>query len=213
MGHRFQNGEMNLLDAEYLEGCNFDPLPYFLIADEIFPLRTWLMRPIPGKLSLAEQILNYRLSRARRVIENTFGILVVRWRFYRTPITASVENAESYVLATLALHNYLRLTDNATYTPKGFVDSEDSTGNVTVGKWHKNADANGLVNLLNVRGSKYSEDALSMKDALKPYVNSPLGKVDWQTDWMFFQCFIFFLFLLLLNLKSYMIYCYTLQKR
>ena len=73
MGHRFQNGQMNLPDAEYLEGCNFDPLPYFLIGDEIFPLRTWLMRPIPGKLSLAEQILNYCLSKARRVIENMFG--------------------------------------------------------------------------------------------------------------------------------------------
>ena len=35
MGHRFQNGQMNLPDAEYLEGCNFDPLPYFFIGDEI----------------------------------------------------------------------------------------------------------------------------------------------------------------------------------
>ena len=61
MGHRFQNGQMNLHDAEYLEGCSFDPLPYFLIRDEISPLRTWLMRTIPEKLSLAEQILNYHL--------------------------------------------------------------------------------------------------------------------------------------------------------
>ena len=82
----------------------------------------------------------------------------------------------------LALHNYLRLADNATYTSKGFVDSEDSTGNVTAGKWCKNADANGLVNLPNVRGSRYSEVALSMGDALKAYVNSPLGKADWQSD-------------------------------
>ena len=91
-------------------------------------------------------------------------------------------NAKSYILATLALHNYLRLTDNATYTPKGFIDSEDSTVNVTAGKWRKNADGNGLVNLPNVRGSRYSEGALSMRDALKTYVNSPLGKVDWQLD-------------------------------
>ena len=82
----------------------------------------------------------------------------------------------------LALHNYLRLTDNATYTPKGFVDSEDSTGNVTVGKWRKNVDVYGLVNLPNVRGSRHSEDDLSMRDALKAYVNSSLGKVDWQLD-------------------------------
>ena len=140
------------------------------------------MRPIPGKLSLAEQILNYRLSKARRVIENTFGFLVARWRLCRTSIIASVENAESYVLAILALHDCLRLTDNATYTAKGFVDSEDSTGTVTVAKWRKNANANGLVNLPNVRGSRYSEDALSRTGALKAYVNSPLGKVDWQLD-------------------------------
>ena len=48
MGRRFQNGQMNLPKAEYLKGCNFDTLTYFLIGDEIFPLRTWLMRPIPG---------------------------------------------------------------------------------------------------------------------------------------------------------------------
>ena len=94
----------------------------------------------------------------------------------------SIENAESYVLATLALHNYLRLTDIAIYTPKGFVDPENSIGNVTAGKWHKNADAYGLVNLPNIRGSRYSEDALSMWDALKAYVDTPLGKADWQLD-------------------------------
>ena len=35
---------------------------------------------------------------------------------------ASVENAKKYVLACLALHNYLRLTDNAHYTPAGLID-------------------------------------------------------------------------------------------
>ena len=80
------------------------------------------------------------------------------------------------------MHNYLRLTGNATCTTKGFVDSGNSNENVTVGKWRKNADANGLVNLPNVRGSRYSEAVLSMRDALKAYVNSPLGKVDWQLD-------------------------------
>ena len=129
-----------------------------------------------------EQILNYHLSRARRIVENTFGILVARWRLYRIPTIVSVDNAESYVLVTLSLYHYPRLTDNANYTPKGFVYSEDSTGNVTVGKWRKNADANGLVNLPNVRGSRYSKDALSMRDALKAYVNSRLNKVDWQLD-------------------------------
>ena len=40
----------------------------------------------------------------------------------------SVENAESYVLAIIPLHNYLKLTDNAVYAPAGFVDSQASSG-------------------------------------------------------------------------------------
>ena len=48
-------------------------LPYFLVGDEIFPLKTWLMRPYPGTdLSCEEKkIYNYRHSRARRVIERS----------------------------------------------------------------------------------------------------------------------------------------------
>ena len=44
--------------------CDFDPLPYFLVGDEIFPLKTELMI-----------IFNYRLSQVHRTIENAFGIL------------------------------------------------------------------------------------------------------------------------------------------
>ena len=56
-------------------------------------------------------IYNYRHSKARRVIENYFGILLARFRILQIPIRASVENVEKYVLAYLALHDYLRLTD------------------------------------------------------------------------------------------------------
>ena len=114
---------MNTPPPRHPEGCSFDPLPYYIVRDELFPLKTWLIRPYPGQLSEEERILHYRLSRTRRVIENTFGILAARWGIYHSTIIASIENAESYVLATIALHNYLRLTDNAVYTPVGFVDS------------------------------------------------------------------------------------------
>ena len=57
-----------------------------------FPLKTWMMRPYSGSLNEQQSFFNYRLSRARRVIENTFGILVARWRLFRGPIRASRDN-------------------------------------------------------------------------------------------------------------------------
>ena len=57
---------------------------------------------------------------ARRIIENTFGILAARWRIFHGPIKAAVETVEAIVKATCILHNYLRLTDNDYYCPAGF---------------------------------------------------------------------------------------------
>ena len=95
-------------------------LPYYLLGDNIFPLSNWLMRPYSGKALTSEtrKIFNYRLSRARRVIEKTFSILVARWRVLQKPIDAKPERVEKIILAAIALHNYLRQTDNACYSPK-----------------------------------------------------------------------------------------------
>ena len=81
------------------------------------------MRSLPGKLDDNQRIFNYKLFRARLTIENTFGTLSTSWTIFYTPIRASVENVEKYTLTCLSLHNYLRLTDNATNCPFGFEDS------------------------------------------------------------------------------------------
>ena len=55
------------------------PMPYHIVADDAFPLKTWLMKPLPQrKMTVEQRIFNYRLSRARRVVENAFGLLAAR---------------------------------------------------------------------------------------------------------------------------------------
>jgi DDE superfamily endonuclease len=82
--------------------------PYMLVGDEAFPLRTFLMKPFHRRGMADEEIVfNYRLSRARRIVENAFGMLANRFRIYRAPIVLRPCAAKEVVLATTVLHNFL----------------------------------------------------------------------------------------------------------
>ncbi|XP_057314888.1 uncharacterized protein LOC130656061 [Hydractinia symbiolongicarpus] len=132
----FQNNLLNL--PEHKTTSSKSKLPPVLIGDDIFALKPWLTKPFPLKyLSFEERIYNYRLSRARRTIENTFGILAAKWRIFRRPIKAKPTKIERIIKATVCLHNYLRLTDGPKYTPSGFVDCESNSGEIIPGDWRK----------------------------------------------------------------------------
>ena len=181
-GQMFENRPSNFnIPAPRTVG-NFR-LPYVLVGDDIFALKPWLMKPFPGKhLDENKRIFNYRLSRARRTVENTFGILAAKWRIYRRPIKASVETVEKIIKATVCLHNYLRLTDNACYLPNGFVDSFSSDGDLIPGDWRNiiRNDEDGLAQMGKIGGNRYGFEAAKSRNDFMEYFVSEEGAVEWQ---------------------------------
>ncbi|XP_050310641.1 putative nuclease HARBI1 [Anthonomus grandis grandis] len=64
---------------------NSEELPFVFIGDEAFALLPNFMKPFNIKvLDNEKKVFNYRLSRARNVVENAFGILASRFRNYIT---------------------------------------------------------------------------------------------------------------------------------
>ena len=74
-----QNGSLFLETTRIIEGVN---VPLHIIGDPAYPHLKWLMKAFSdtGRLSQLQSTFNYRLSRARNVVENAFGRLKGRWR-------------------------------------------------------------------------------------------------------------------------------------
>ena len=167
---------------------NTDPikLPDVFVADEAFPLKTNMLRPYPGRNLPEERVIfNYRLSRARRTIENSFGILAARWRIFRRPVIAQPDNVIAYTKATVALHNYLRTKESSVYCPPGFIDCEDGDGNVISGNWRTEVNStstSGLTPLGRTGANRYSTSAAAIRDLYCSYFNSHCGEVSWQVN-------------------------------
>lgn len=163
-------------------------LPYFFIADDAFPIDMKIMKPYSGKsnptgLDTDKTVFNYRLSRARRTVENACGILSMRWGCLRNEIQSRPEKVQIIVAACCALHNYLMRTSNA-YCNSSMVDRYDENGIRIDGEWRSNQQLTPL-NIPNRQG-RTKQDANVLRDHLKRYVNE-IHVLPYQAEYAFRQ--------------------------
>jgi len=184
-GKGLVNGNLHLPQGKSNLPGNDEKTPCFFVADEAFQLTTNMMRPYSGRnLDQKKRIFNYRLSRARRVIENTFGILVSRWRIFRKPICLLPETADKIIMATICLHNFLKtINDSASvqnriYCPPNFVDTEHLNG-IIPGAW-RNENTTGIKNIRPSTSHRSTTEAYKQRDTIADYLSSSVGEVPWQ---------------------------------
>ena len=121
-------------------------------------------------LSRDQRIFNYRLSRARRTVENAFGIMSARFRVFWQPICIEPTKVDAVVKACVVLHNFLR--SNVVST-SGTQESEQTESNYS--------RTHALRNLPRT-GRRNSSDAMRVRQQLTEYFVSPAGAIPWQKN-------------------------------
>lgn len=121
------------------------------------------------KLTHECRVFNYRLSRARGVVENVFGILAARFRIFTAPINMAMDNIDLVVMACCVLHNYLWRSCGNVYISSDQQDIADTVENFP------------FISLECGHNRQPSDVAKEVRELFVRYVNGE-GAVDWQED-------------------------------
>ncbi|XP_042892735.1 protein ALP1-like [Penaeus japonicus] len=151
--------------------------PYVIVGDDVFPFKTYLMKPYPGRNITKEQtIFNYRLSRARRVSENASGILASKFRVLIQPIASRPENIKDIIFATVVLHNFLRVKSGKPVRPEMLLWEDRGNGVLIQGEWQELPI---MMENLQPIARGHSNDAKIVRDTFKEFFLTR-GAVPWQ---------------------------------
>ena len=122
---------------------------FVFVADEAFALTENILKHFPRKdLTQQKPIFNYRLSRARRCVQNAFGVLAARFRIFHTTFHMQPSKVDDIVMACVFLHNFLRRNHGTQYTPGSMLDREDlEDASVVEGNW-RNEQPQGRFDML-----------------------------------------------------------------
>ena len=107
--HKIGDGTISFPESESLVDDG-PKVNYFILGDDAFPLKLWLMKPYSRRgMDLNQRVFNYRLSQGRRVVENAFRILMSHFWIFQRPMQQEPPVVVSVVMACPVLHNLLRM--------------------------------------------------------------------------------------------------------
>lgn len=146
--------------------------------DDAFALRKSMMKPYGNRgLTNEERIFNYRLSRARRVVENAFGILANRFQVLLTTMQHHPSTVKLIVVACMVLHNMMRIRYPGLQN-KQLDRAENQNRQLVLGAWRQGLN---LTDIQRVTGpNTASKDGKKQRNLIKHWVSSPAGEVPWQ---------------------------------
>ncbi|XP_061670739.1 uncharacterized protein LOC133498203 [Syngnathoides biaculeatus] len=172
------DGSIGCPPAEPLPNNNED-VPYYLIGDDAFALRSnMIKRYLHRGMIDDERGFNYRLSRARCVVENAFCILANSFQVLLTTMSHSPATVRVIVITCLCLHNLMRIRYPRQENIR--MDREDDNHQVIRGQWRKQ---HYLEDTINVRGPNVNNrEGKRQSNLLKHWCNSEAGAVPWQLD-------------------------------
>jgi hypothetical protein len=111
LSKQLDNGALNIPGARALPE-RIKRILIFIVADDAFAMKPYIMKPYAFRhMHGSQRIYNYRLSRARRIIENVFGLVSARFRLLRTHIELEPDKVSIIVSAICVLHNFLIRTE------------------------------------------------------------------------------------------------------
>uniref|UniRef100_A0A671Q543 DDE Tnp4 domain-containing protein n=1 Tax=Sinocyclocheilus anshuiensis TaxID=1608454 RepID=A0A671Q543_9TELE len=165
LGRGMKNNTLHVPPSTSLPGAaHLGNVPFVMVGDAAFPLKPFQMRPYPrANHTYKKRIFNYRLSRARMVVENAFGILSAKRRIFLNRINMQPKNVDTLVMAACILHNFLI----APSENQRLLDEAEQLGRHMAPVRH-------------MGGNRASTEACNVREVFCTFFNSPKGSISWQ---------------------------------
>ena len=122
----FREAEAGTLLPDIKRSIHGTDVPLLTLGDPAYPFLPWLMKPYTnnGRLTSKQFRFNYRLSRARMVVECAFRRLKGRWRSLLKRNDTRVEFLPTYIAACCVLHNICEIHGDS--VNNDWLDTQDN---------------------------------------------------------------------------------------